>query len=76
MEMFRRSGDDCGGECCVCAYGIHGCSCLQGPGDDFYVPASKEEVIENLNAGWYQNDREHMIGYLRKEYGFDYYGGR
>lgn len=63
----------CSGECCVCACGG---GCLAGSGDDDFVPASKEKVIENLDSNRYERYREYMIKYLKEKYNFDYIKGR
>ena len=63
----------CSGECCVCACGG---GCLAGNGDDDFIPASKEKVIENLDNNKYERYREYMIKYLKEKYNFDYIKGR
>lgn len=65
MKMFS----DCSGECCICD-----CSggCLAGHGDDDFIPASKEKIIENLDNNRYERYREYMIKYLKEKYNFDY----
>lgn len=42
MNMFSS----CAGKCytCICTKG-----CLAGHGDDYYVPASKEEIVKRAN---------------------------
>lgn len=65
MKMFS----DCSGKCCVCACGN---GCLAGHGDDGFIPAKKDQIIENLNKNKYQNDREYMIKYLKEYFNYDY----
>lgn len=66
MKLFS----DCSGECCVCACG--GGMCLAGHGDDDFSPATKEQIISNLEEGRYGNDRHYMINYLKNTFGYDY----
>lgn len=65
MKMFS----DCSGECCVCFCGD---GCLAGHGDDDFIPASKEKIIDNLENNRYPRYREYMIKYLKENYGIDY----
>lgn len=65
MRLFSSCSD-----CCVCALAGHGC--LAGIGDDDFVAASKEEVIDRLNTGKFDWDKKKMIEFLKSEYGFDY----
>ena len=59
MKMFS----DCSGECCICGYGDF---CLAGHGDDYFRPATKEQVIKRLKEGSYPRYRQMMIDYLNK----------
>ena len=59
----------CSGECCVCGCGG---GCLAGHGDDYYCPASKEQVIGRLDDGRYPDFRDEMIKYLKDNFGYDY----
>lgn len=68
-EMEEKRMCRCSGECCVCACGG---GCLAGNGDDYFIPASKEKVIENLGNNRYEGCREYMIKYLKEKYNFDY----
>lgn len=65
MKMFS----DCSGLCCVCALGNF---CLAGHGDDDFILASKEQIIDNLNSGRYSTWRGEMIRVLREKYDYDY----
>ncbi|WP_405328512.1 hypothetical protein [Fibrobacter sp.] len=67
MMMFSSCCD----RCATCALGA-GHGCLAGHGDDDYVPANKQEVIDRLDAGDYCNDRQAMIDYLKKRYKYVY----
>ena len=60
---------DCSDECCVCANG--GC-CVAGHGDDDFSPASKEQIIRNLNEGKYSSYTDYMIKYLADKFGYIY----
>lgn len=60
---------NCSGECCVCA---NAGGCLAGHGDDYFIPAKKEKIIERLNNNEYEIYREYMIKYLKEKYGLDY----
>lgn len=44
-------GSACSGDCLVCACG--GGGCLAGHGDDYYMLASKEHLIEIIKTGKY-----------------------
>lgn len=59
----------CSGECYVCACGGF---CLAGHNDDYFVPANKEKVIENLDNNRYERYREYMIKYLKEKFNYDY----
>lgn len=65
MKMFS----DCSGECCVCANGGY---CIAGHGDDYFSPASKERIIDNLNKGKYPSHTDYMIKYLVDKYDYIY----
>jgi len=60
---------DCSGDCCVCGCGG---GCIAGHGDDYYTPATKEQVISRLDAGKYLGFREQMVKYLKDRFGYDY----
>ena len=60
---------DCSGECCVCYCGG---GCIAGHGDDDFMPASKEKIIDNLDKGKYPNDVEYMIEHLKTVFGYEY----
>lgn len=62
-------GSACSGECCLCACG-HGC--IAGHGDDYFSPASKEQIIDRLDKGEYPDYTEVMKKYLRDCYGYYY----
>ena len=64
MKLFT----DCSGECCVCAFGG---ICLAGHGDDYFLPAKNEQILERLKNGNYPNYRQIMIDELAKR-GVDY----
>lgn len=65
MKIFS----DCVGKCCVCA-----CSggCLAGHGDDDFMLASKEKIIDNLNNRKYKSYTNYMIVTLKDMYGYEY----
>lgn len=67
MKMFS----DCSGECCVCS---NGGGCIAGHGDDYFSPATKEQIIRNLDNGIYSNYTEYMIKYLANKYDYVYIG--
>ena len=64
MKMFS----DCSGECCVCS---NGGFCIAGHGDDYFSPASKEKVVDNLDKGKYEGYKDYMIKYL-EDMGYHY----
>lgn len=59
----------CSGECAICLCG--GC-CLAGNGDDDFILAPKEKIIDNLNEGHYPNYRKLMIDTLKDVYEYEY----
>lgn len=61
MKWFSR----CCGKCGICAIGK---GCIAGHGDDDYVPASKETVIDRLDKGEYPSSRKEMIEYLKNKF--------
>lgn len=65
-----KIGSDCSGECCVCWCGDKGC--IAGHGDDDYMPATKEQVIDRLDSGRYPRYREEMKEYLYRCFSFIY----
>lgn len=64
MKFFT----DCSGPCYLCALDF----CLAGHGDDDYIPASKEQIMERLDKGQYSSQRKEMTDYLRRVYGIEY----
>lgn len=60
----------CSGECCVCYCG--GSGCIAGRGDDYFMPASKEQIIDNLDKGKYPSYVEYMIEHLKTVFGYVY----
>ena len=60
---------NCRGECCVCACGGF---CLAGNGDDDFIPASKERIMDNLKNGKYPRYRDYMIEHLKRVFDIDY----
>lgn len=67
MKMFS----DCSGECCLCACAGH---CLAGHGDDDFIPASKEQIIDRLDRGEWINYTHTMKYYLKDNFGYNYDG--
>lgn len=65
MQLFSN----CSGPCCLCSAGG---GCLAGHGDDDFWPARKEQIIERLNKGQYEDDTQTMKNYLKEKYGYDY----
>lgn len=65
MTIFSNCCD----ECCVCA-----CAgfCMAGHGDDNFIPASKEKIIERLHEDKYNSYKTYMIEYLLGHYGYAY----
>lgn len=45
---------------------------MAGHNDDYFVPANKEKVIENLDNNRYERYREYMIKYLKEKFNYDY----
>lgn len=62
-------GSACSGECCLCACGR---GCIAGHGEDYFSPASKEQIIDRLDKGEYPDYTEVMRKYLRDFYGYYY----
>lgn len=65
IKMFS----DCSNLCCICALGKF---CLAGHGDDDFILASKEQIIDNLNSGRYSTYRGYMIRVLQEKYNYEY----
>lgn len=65
MKMFTN----CSGECCVCA---NGRCCIAGHGDDDFSPASKYQIIRNLDEGKFSYHTDYMIRYLADKFGYNY----
>lgn len=72
MKFFS----ECSGECCVCKLSLKDSRCIAGHGDNDYIKASKEQVINQIDKNMYKNQREIMIEYLKKEYCYNYHKGR
>lgn len=69
MKLFPN----CSGDCCVCS--LADMNCLAGIGDDYYSPATKEQVIERLdNKKYCSSERytEIMIKYLKDRFAYEY----
>ena len=64
MKFFT----DCSGPCCLCALDF----CLAGHGDDDYIPASKEQIVERLEKGQFSSQRKTMADYLLERYGVQF----
>ena len=64
MKMFSVCGD-----CGICGCGD---GCLAGHGDDDYIPATKEQVIERLDKKQYPSHRNKMIKYLKEKFDYEY----
>ena len=62
-------GSVCSGECCLCARGR---GCIAGHGDDYFSPASKEQIIDRLDKGEYPGYTKMMKEHLKTRYGYDY----
>lgn len=58
---------DCAGKCSICGNEI----CLAGNGDDEYVPATADQVIERLKTEQYSRYRGTMLWYLQSK-GIEY----
>lgn len=65
MKMFS----DCSGECCLCGVGD---GCIAGHGDDYFCPASKEQIIERLDNNEYPSYRQMMKDHLMCTFGYNY----
>ena len=63
MKLFS----DCAGNCCICKCGDS--NCLSGIGDNNYVKATKEQVV-NRFFGYktFSDYKRKMIQYLKEEY--------
>lgn len=66
MHIFSR----CSGECCVCSYGGH---CLASSTDDNFNLATKEQIINRIEAGNYASSKEYMVATLKDKFGYDYH---
>lgn len=62
MSMFT----DCSGQCCVCK--ISGRGCIAGHGDDYFTPASREEIQRRIDDNEYPQWTEYMIKYLQNNH--------
>lgn len=56
---------DCSGRCCVCKCSGH---CIAGRGDDYFTPASREEIQRRIDSGEYLDDRDCMINYMENHH--------
>lgn len=65
MKMFS----DCSGECCVC---FCAGDCIAGHNDDFFILASKNEIISRLNKGRFKRYTDYMKQILKDIYDYDY----
>ena len=65
MKLFPDCSD-----CCICAAAGNGC--LAGIGDNDYYPATKEQVVERLDRGAYDLNRDKMINYLKEQFNYEY----
>ena len=57
------------GDCGICAWGG---GCLAGNGDDDFVLASKEKIINNLKNNYYPSQRDLMVKTLKSVYAYEY----
>jgi len=57
------------GDCGICACG--GC-CLAGNGDDDFILAPKEKIIDNLKNNYYPTQRDLMIKTLKEIYSYEW----
>lgn len=64
-----KIGSNCSGECCVCHCGG---ACIAGHGDDFFIFATKNKIISNLNAGYYPAYTDYMKQVLKEKFNYDY----
>ena len=62
-------GSACSGKCCLCACGS---GCIAGHGDDYFSPASKEQIINRLEKGEYPDYTDIMKKYLKEGFGYNY----
>ena len=65
-KMVKEDKDMCGTKdkpCCTCFCGNGGC--LASMREDFYMPATKEQVRERLENGSYPEYRDVMKTYLK-----------
>lgn len=56
-------------DCAICKLGN---GCLAGRNDNDYQPATKKQVIERLDDGRFQRDRDKMIKYLKNKFNYEY----
>lgn len=57
-------------DCPICEFGESGC--LAGMRDDYFVLASKEQIIERLDNHKYERYRRQMKETLIRKYLYDY----
>lgn len=62
----------CSGECCVCTFGGNNGGCLAGRNDDYFSPATKEQIINNLESGHFPRYYGYMVSHLKDKFGIDY----
>lgn len=65
MKMFS----DCSGPCSICLCGNF---CLAGNGDDDFILAPANEILNRLQNNKYSSDRGTMIKTLKNVYNIDY----
>ena len=53
--------------CAICYCGDGGC--LAAMREDYWMPATKQQLIERLNNNRYKQNRKEMIDFLFEEYG-------
>lgn len=58
-----------GKECAICGAGN---GCVAAMNDDYFFPATKEDLVERLDTGKYPAYRDLMIKTLKDRFGFEY----
>lgn len=72
FSSFYENSSPCGfdgKECAICGCGG---GCVASMRDDYYYPATKEQIIQRLDEGKYPDYRQLMIDTLKNRFGYEY----
>lgn len=79
MPNWIESKSEAGGSMSACGFGDKECAicrhigyCVAAMNDDYYYPATKEQVIERLDKGMFKSYRSLMKSYLCSKFNYQY----